>query len=235
MIRCYNCDELGSTLKKTTGKDLYCRGNSWDDDKDDCEEYGNYALMALEQGESSASKSEVPILTTIELHDTQYKETVEKMGVEMFNIHKIMMAATEEVSRLSKINEKLEIEKQKLELHLGGLEIVKQENEYLKNKFKCAGEVEVVLRERIEKNDLKLKSFKNASQLVGQYHEKNKPCDNITIGLDYEALNSHKKVEADKGKDTVNNDVPLMLKNVNAPLSKACEVNFDQEELVIKQ
>ncbi|KAL8125917.1 hypothetical protein AgCh_013283 [Apium graveolens] len=91
-------------------------------------------------------------------------------------------------------------------------EVIKQENEYIKNKLKCAGEVEAVLRERIKKSYLKLKSFKNASQLIGQYHEKNKPCANIAIGLDYKALNSHKKVGADKGKDSVNQDVPVMLR-----------------------
>ncbi|KAL8107605.1 hypothetical protein AgCh_024134 [Apium graveolens] len=46
-------------LKKQQGKAYIGEGKSWDetDDDDGCEEYGNYALMALEQGESSASKS----------------------------------------------------------------------------------------------------------------------------------------------------------------------------------
>ncbi|KAL8120262.1 hypothetical protein AgCh_017425 [Apium graveolens] len=69
------------------------------------------------------------------------------------------------------------------------------------NKLKCASEIEAVLREKLEKNEVKLKSFKNASQLVGQYHEKIKPCANIAIGLDYDALNNNKKSEGDKGKE----------------------------------
>ena len=53
--------------------------------------------------------------------------------------------------------------------------------------------LKLYLGKKLEKNEVKLKSFKNASQLVGQYHEKNKPCANIDFGLDYDALNSNKK------------------------------------------
>ncbi|KAL8100302.1 hypothetical protein AgCh_032522 [Apium graveolens] len=81
----------------------------------------------------------------------------------------------------------------------------------------------------------KLKAFRNASELVGQYHEKNKPCANIDIGLDYDALNNKKKNISDKGKVTENENVPAMLKKVGSPLFKACEVNFSEEELIIKQ
>ncbi|KAL8124028.1 hypothetical protein AgCh_011873 [Apium graveolens] len=87
-----------------------------------------------------------------------------------------------------------------MDLLLVELEFVKQENEYLKNKLKCANEIEAVLREKIEKNEVKLKSFRNASELVGQYHEKNKPCVNIAIGLDYDALNSNNKDACDNEK-----------------------------------
>ncbi|KAL8113620.1 hypothetical protein AgCh_020808 [Apium graveolens] len=121
-----------------------------------------------------------------------------------------MVAATEEVSRLSKANEKLDSEKQKFDLLLVELETVKQENEYLKNKLKCATKIEAVLSEKLEKNEVKLKSFRNASQLVGQYHEKNKPCANIAIGLDYDALNNNRKIEDDKGKATASEDVPAI-------------------------
>ena len=52
--------------------------------------------MALEQGNSSSSKSQVPTLTTIDLNVSQYKETVEKMSTKMFHIHTSMVAANEE-------------------------------------------------------------------------------------------------------------------------------------------
>ena len=261
-IWCFNCDELGhfatecrkpkkakkdkayleleakydALLKKQQGKAYIAEGKSWDDsDNDEDEEVGNYALMALEQGDSSSSKSQVPTLTTIDLNVSQYKETVEKMSTEMFHIHTSMVAANEEVSRLKKINEKLESEKQETELLLVELDTAKQENAYLKNKLKCASEIEAVLRERLEKNEVKLKSFKNASDLIAQYHEKNKPCANIAIGLDYEGLNNKKKSVSDKGKSTETEDVPIILKKVESPLFKACEVNFSEEELIIKQ
>ncbi|KAL8127866.1 hypothetical protein AgCh_014705 [Apium graveolens] len=219
------------------GKAYIAEGKSWDDTDidDEDEEVGNYALMAFEHGEASTSKSKVPTLTTIDLNASQYKETVEKMSVEMFHIHTSLVEATEEVSRLTKANENLESKKQKMDLLLVELESVKQENEYLKNKLKCASEIESVLREKFEKNEVKLKSFKNASELVGQYHEKNKPCANIAIGLDYDALNSNKKAVGDKGKAIENEDVPAMLRKVGSPMFKACEVDFSEEKLIIKQ
>ncbi|KAL8110511.1 hypothetical protein AgCh_026289 [Apium graveolens] len=130
---------------------------------------------------------------------------------------------------------KLENEKQEIELFIVEFEAVKQENAYLKNKLKCANEIEAVLRENLEKNEVKLKSFRNASELVGQYHEKNKPCANIAIGLDYDALNNKKKEICGKGKTTENEDVSAMLKKVGSPMFKACEVDFSEEELIIKQ
>ncbi|KAL8121958.1 hypothetical protein AgCh_018621 [Apium graveolens] len=57
------------------------------------------------------------IISQCELHHSD-KGTVEKMSVEMFHIHTSMVAATEKMNRLSKVNEKLEIEKQELELQL---------------------------------------------------------------------------------------------------------------------
>ncbi|KAL8147638.1 hypothetical protein AgCh_005095 [Apium graveolens] len=74
-----------------------------------------------------------------------------------------------------------------------------------------------------------------SSSSKSEYHEKNKLCANIAIGLDYDALNNNKKSEGDKGKAIINQDVPVMLRKVDAPLFKACEVNFSEVELVIKQ
>ena len=82
-IRCFNCDEPGhfatecrkpkkakkdkayleieakyeALLRKQQSKAYIAEGKSWDDfENDEDEEFGNYALMALEQGESSSSK-----------------------------------------------------------------------------------------------------------------------------------------------------------------------------------
>ncbi|KAL8097520.1 hypothetical protein AgCh_030590 [Apium graveolens] len=173
-------------LKKQQSKAYIAEGKSWDGSKnDEDEELGKYALMALEQGESSSSKSQ----------------------------------------QITKLNEKLESEKQEVELLTVELAALKQKNGYLKNK----------LREKLEKSEVKLKSFKNASELVGQYHEKNKPCANIAIGLDYDTLTSKKKNTGDRGEATKSENVPAMLKNVGSPMLKTCEVNFSEEELIIKQ
>ncbi|KAL8113961.1 hypothetical protein AgCh_021026 [Apium graveolens] len=187
-------------MKKQQSKAYIAEEKSWDDyDNDEDEEVRNYAFMALDQGESSSSKTQVPTLTTIDLNMNQYKETVEKMSTEMFHIDTNMVAANEE------------------------------------NKLKCANEIEAVLREKLEKNKVQLKSFRIAFELVGQYHEKNKPCTNISIGLDYDALNNKKKVVGEEGKTNENEDVPAMLEKVGSPMFKACEVDFSEEELIIKQ
>ncbi|KAL8115584.1 hypothetical protein AgCh_022181 [Apium graveolens] len=173
-------------LKKQQSKAYIAEGKSWDDsENDEDEKFGNYALMALEQGESSSSKSQVPTLTTIDLNVSQYKETVEKMSTEMFHIHTIMVAANGEVSRLTKINEKLENEKQETELLLVELEAVKQENAYLKNKLKCANEIEAVPREKLEKNEVKVEVFQECIRagdkaLLSQFQEKTGPL--VTFG-----------------------------------------------------
>ncbi|KAL8125120.1 hypothetical protein AgCh_012701 [Apium graveolens] len=46
---------------------------------------------------------------------------------------------------------------------------------------------------------------------------------------------SNKKVEGDRGKTIIDEDVPVMLRKVDVPLFKACEANFSEVELVIKQ
>ncbi|KAL8093622.1 hypothetical protein AgCh_035490 [Apium graveolens] len=207
---CFNCDELGHFATE-------CRKpKKAKKDKVYLELEAKYeALLKKQQskayiaeGESSSSKSQVPTFTTIDPTVNQYKETVEKMSTKMFYIHTSMVAANEKVSRLTKINEKLESEKQETELLLVELEALKQENAYLKNKLKCANKIEAVLREKLEKNEVKLNSFRNASKLK-------------TIG--------------DKGKSKKTENAPTFLKEINAPIFKACEVNFSEEQLIIKQ
>ena len=48
-------------------------------------------------------------------------------------------------------------------------------------------------------------------------------------------MNNKKKLEGEKGKANENEDVPAMLKKVGSPMFKACEVDFSEEELIIKQ
>ncbi|KAL8132771.1 hypothetical protein AgCh_008307 [Apium graveolens] len=203
-VRCFNCDEQGhfatecrkpkkakkdkayleleakyeALLRKQQSKTYIAEGKSWDDsENDEDKEFGNYALMTLEQGESSSSKSHTPNLTIIDLNMNQYKETVKKMSTEMLHIHTSRVAANEEVSRLTKINEKLESEKEKL-----------------------------------ENNKVKMKFLRNASELAGHYHEKNKPYANFVIRLDYDSMNDKKKTVGDKGKTKKTENAPTILK-----------------------
>ncbi|KAL8092537.1 hypothetical protein AgCh_034703 [Apium graveolens] len=99
--------------------------------------------------------------------------------------------------------------------------ITTQGNEYLKNKLKCEDEIEAAVREKIEINELKLKSFKNASELVGLYHEINKPCATVEIELRYEASSSQTKNQIDKAKENMRKKVLVQLQKVNAHLFKA--------------
>ena len=67
-------------LKKQQGRAYIAEGKSWyNTDEDEPEEYGNFALMANSNEESSGHRNEVPTLTTVELSSAQYKRTVEEM------------------------------------------------------------------------------------------------------------------------------------------------------------
>ena len=46
--------------------------------------------------ESTPTSSKVSLLSTVEMSNSDYKQTVEDLSVEMFNIHTSMLAANEE-------------------------------------------------------------------------------------------------------------------------------------------
>ena len=103
-------------LKKQHGKAYIAEGKSWDDsDNDDTEEYGNLALMA-DTTESTPTSSKVSLLSTVEMSNSDYKQTVEDLSVEMFNIHTSMLAANEENEKLALKVKMLEARNEELEL-----------------------------------------------------------------------------------------------------------------------
>ena len=55
-------------------------------DKDDTEEFWNLAIMA-DTIESTPTSSKVSFIYTVEMSNSDYKQTVEDLSVEMFNIH----------------------------------------------------------------------------------------------------------------------------------------------------
>ena len=115
-------------MKKHQGKAYIAEGKSWDDsDNDDNEEFGNLALMA-DTTESTPTSSKVSFLSTVEMSNTDYKQTVEDLSVEMFNIHTSMLAASEENEKLVLKVKMLETRNEELELACVNMLDLKLEN-----------------------------------------------------------------------------------------------------------
>lgn len=64
------------------------KGKCWgDSDDEEEEEYVNLALMAKSDDEASTSSSQVPSLILLDMSKAEYKQTVEELSAEMFNIY----------------------------------------------------------------------------------------------------------------------------------------------------
>ena len=194
-FKCFNCNEPGhfatecrkpkqargqresydelkqkyeALLKKQHGKAYIAEGKSWDDsDNDDTEEYGNLALMA-DTTESTPTSSKVSLISTVEMSNSDYKQTVEDLSVEIFNIHTSMLAANEENEKLVLKVKMLETRNEELELTCVSMLDLKQKIEYLKNKDKCNQEVGSALRSKLSEVEETLKAYKisaNASKV----------------------------------------------------------------------
>ena len=87
-------------MKKHQGRAYIAEGKSLDDyDNYDNEEFGNLALMT-NTTESTPTSSKVSFLSTVEMSNIDYKQMVEDLSVEMFNIHTSMLATSEENEKL---------------------------------------------------------------------------------------------------------------------------------------
>ena len=132
-------------MKKHQGKAYIIGGKSWDDsDNDDSEEFGNLALIA-DTTDSAPTSSKVSFLSTFEMSNTDYNQTVEDLSVEMFNIHTRMLAASEENEKLILKVKMLETRNEELELACVKMLDLKQKIEYLENKDKCNKKVNLLL------------------------------------------------------------------------------------------
>ncbi|KAK1378931.1 hypothetical protein POM88_025675 [Heracleum sosnowskyi] len=110
-----------------------------------------------------------------------------------------------------------------------------QEIEYLKNKVICAEQIEKALREQIAENELKLRSFKNSSELIQTYHKEHTEDCKVGVGFDYENDKGRKKAKG-KGKEYFSNkNAPTIMSSVEKPIFKKSVVEFDEELLIIKQ
>ena len=207
-------------LNKKHGKAYIVEGKSWDDsDNDDTEEFGNLALMA-DTTESTHTSSKVPLLYTVEMSNSDYKQTVEDLSVEMLNIHTSMLAASEENEKLVLKVQMLETRNEELELACVGMLDLKHEIEYLENKDKCNKEVESALRTKLSEVEETLKAYKiaaNASKI--EQDEKlniNKTC----IDLGYEDLKKagKKHVKVDDTELVLDQEAPFVIQYVSKPM-----------------
>jgi gag-polypeptide of LTR copia-type/Zinc knuckle len=255
-FRCYNCNELGhfandcrkpkqfqridkgsgNQLKKNQGKAYVAEGRCWDEsDNEEEEEYVNLALMARSDDEASTSSNQVPSLVLLDMSTAEYKQTIEELTAEMFNVHTSLSAANEEIARLTILNEALNSEKEILLSKTNPLDSLELENAKLKNDLICAKEIEAFLRKEISANEFKLKAFSNASRIIQGFPEGHTNIKESRVGIGYEYGRR-------PGKEAVSNDCsesaavkPHVLKKVSKPIFKIAEKEFDESLLLIKQ
>ena len=130
-------------FKKGPGRAYVAEGKCWDESNDEKEEeYVNLALMAKSDEASSSSSSQVPSFVLLNISKAEYKQTIEELSAEMFNIHKCLTAGNEEIVKLVKLNESLKYKNELLVLKTSPLDSLTQENARLKNELVCVKEIE---------------------------------------------------------------------------------------------
>ena len=87
-------------LKRQQGKTYIVEGKYWNDSDND-EDNAWYANIALRESndEASSSTNKVPIISSIDMKNTEYKKIVEKLTSEMFNAHTSMTATNEKIEK----------------------------------------------------------------------------------------------------------------------------------------
>ena len=165
--------------------------------------------MAHSDESASSSISHVPLLTTVDMTTSQYNKTVESLSSEIFNIHTSMIAANEELVKITSINELLNSKNEELELKLVTLQSLESENE------------------------LKIKAYKNSARLVETYHNEHSENYKVGLGFNYDKKAGNKHNVSHQGcVDVVK---PSILENVQKPIYKKVEKEFDEDSVIIKQ
>lgn len=55
--------------------------------------------MVTNKEKSSTSNNQVPILTSVDMSNSQYKKTIDELSIEMFNIYTSVIAANKEIKK----------------------------------------------------------------------------------------------------------------------------------------
>ena len=192
--------------------------------------------MADSPGTSPRSPH-VSLLSTSDLSNYEYMQMVEDLSIETINIHRSMLALEEENAKLVLKNQFLDARNSELELVAITIEDLKQKNEYLENKVKCNSEIEITLRKKLVELETKLQAYKNFANIVKEIIDKQCLEKKTTIDFDYSSNKIGKKpVEDSAQSNTIKDDVPHVLKNVNNPVFKKPTFEpLNEKEMLIKQ
>ena len=236
---------LGGMMAKHKGKAYIAEGGIWDDtESDEDVEYGNLALMADSTDETPVSTQVTPILTTIDMPLSAYKETVEELSVEMFNIHTSMLAAEKENTRLNLLIKALTAKNEELGLVTLSIENLKDRNAYLENRVKCDELIEASLTAKNDELELKLQAYANAANIAHTFNDPQRLEKMTCIGFDYS------KFGKDKGKDkrtlfksggfedspSIPVNVPHIIKDSPEPIFKSAEpAPLDHDRIFIQE
>lgn len=121
-----------------------------------------------------------------------------------------------------------------MSLNLVLFENSKQEVEHPENKLLCAEQIEKTLRKQFDENQLKLKAYKNSTELMNACCKRTNN-EKVGIGFNYTKMKK-KKVAYNMNKGMLlNKEVPLILQRDEKPIFKKSEVEFDEESMLIKQ
>ena len=184
--------------------------------------------------ESTPTSSKVSFLSTIEMSNSDYKQVVEDLSVEMFNIQISMLAASEENEKLVLKVKMLEIRNEELELACVGMLDLKQKIEYLENKDKCNKEVESALRTKLSEVEETLKAYKITANASKIEQDKKLNINKTFIGLEYEDLRKagKKHLKVDDTEIVLDQEAPFVVQHVSKAMYRLFISQLVDEDLL---
>ena len=168
------------------------------------------------------------------MSNSDYKETVENLSVEIFNIHTSMLDASEENEKLVLKVKMLETRNEELELACVGVLDLKHKIEYLENKYRCNKEVEFALRTKLSEVEETLKAYKIAANASKIEQDKNLNINKTCIGLGYEDLKKvgKKHVKVDDTELVQDQEAPFVVQHVFKPMYRQFIYELVDEDLL---